>query len=54
MKYLFLLTHLVLFTSFTVSATGGGGTQPPLSSNVSCPHLKYGTPKQGNVVLCRT
>jgi len=34
-------------------ASSGGGTQPPLSSNASCPHLKYGTPKQGNVVLCR-
>lgn len=54
MKHIFLLVHLVLFSSFSaLSGTGGGTTQPPHSHLTLCPHLEYGTPKQSDLVLCR-
>lgn len=63
-KLLFLLVMTFHSSAFHgggvyVPATGGGGTKPsiegshPERPHSNCSHLKYGIPKQSNVILCR-
>lgn len=55
MKKIYLITILFSISASAFAWRNGGAVLRPIIINdtYECPHLKYGTPKHSNVVLCR-